>query len=138
MTTGASRGTYRRMDDRLWDDVWERTLGHVERHHIARSVWSRAEPSDTFVAILGFELAHRWRARARNLAVVYGLWCLFWGAIAAVATGDPGGDVGLLPVVLTLVGVVAIGACCAVRARLRPVVDGRTGFAPPEPLPSER
>lgn len=138
MTTApAQRRPYQRIDDRLWYDVWERNLGHVERHNISRAVWRRAEPDEPIVSILGFELAHRWRDRARNLAIVYAMWCVFWGAIGASALGGPTPGTAALPVVLTAVGVLAILGCVAVRARMRPIVEGRTGFAPPRPLPSQ-
>ena len=138
MTTApAGRRPYRRMDDRLWFDVWERNIGHVERHNIARAVWRRAEPDDRWVSIIGFELAHRWRDRARNLAVVYAMWCLFWGALAFAGLGGSDPDVATVPLAMTLAGVFAIAGCIAMRVRMRPIVEGRTGFAPPPPLPTE-
>ena len=118
-----------RMDDTLWDEVWERNLGHVERHNVALSVWRRQAPEDPFAVLVGWELAHRWRARARNLAVLYGLWAVFWAlmAYAGRAEVEPPG-VGM-PLTVTAFGVIGVALCLAFRARMRPIIEGRTGFA---------
>lgn len=119
-----------RMDDRLWYELWERNLSKVERRNVAVDVWRRQRPDDHFVALVGWELAHRWRARARNLAVLYLLWSTFWAAVtwAIVQRPEPG-EFGL-SLFLTGAGVIGIALCFMVRRRMRPVVDGSTGFIP--------
>lgn len=121
---------YGRMDDSLWDEVWERSMGHIERHNVALSVFRHEPPEDPFAMRIGFELAHRWRARARNLGVVYGLWTIFW-AVMAYAGSDrvrpPGPGV---PIGLATVGVVAVILCLAFHYWMRPIIQGRTGFRP--------
>lgn len=126
-----------RMDDRLWLELWERNLGQVERRNVALAVWRRIPPGDPFAAIVGWELAHRWRTRARNLAVVYALWAVFWGALAWAGTRTDDGVVAM-PLVMATGGLVALALCVAVRRRMRPVILGRTGFAPAAPLGSVR
>lgn len=107
-------------DDRVWDRVWERMLGPVERHEIAVSLWRRRPTREVFEARIAVELARRWRRQIRNLMVLYGLWCLFWGSLsfsdwrADAAFSTP------LPPSLTTAGMLAIAACVAAHRRLRP------------------
>ena len=106
-------------DERLWEDAWERLLSHPERHRIAVQVWRGEAPADPFEQRVATELARRWRRSARNLALLYGLWALFWGLL----TWDDWRPDGILRSLLTiscaLVGVAAVGACFATRRRLR-------------------
>lgn len=105
-------------DDRLWYDVWERNLTTVERHAIAVAVWRRRAPGDRFEAIVARELARRWRRHTVYLCVLYGLWTLFWGALA-VHDLHVGARVGSpLPPWCAAVGVVAIVACVAARGHI--------------------
>ena len=112
-------------DDDLWEEVWERQLTHVQRHTIAMEVtWHRRLPDDLFFARVGAEMARRWRRRARNYAIVYGLWTLFWGAIAyqmfvVEHAQDP--HPTLVAPALALLGVAAIAVCVALRRRLVPI-----------------
>lgn len=106
-------------DDELWEQVWERTLNPIERHRIASHLWHRRVPDDPLELRVVAELRHRWRRRARNLAVLYGLWSLFWGLLAV---SDLRADLAfrsLLTPTCTLIGVLAVAACFAVRHRLR-------------------
>lgn len=105
-------------DDRIWDRVWERMLGPVERHGIAVAVWRRRIPTDLFDARVAGELARRWRRRALNLAVVYALWTLFWGAIALSDWRTDGDWESSLSPVLTWLGLLAVACCFGVRRRL--------------------
>lgn len=107
-------------DDRLWDRVWERMLSPVERHSIAVAVWRRRELRDPFESRIAGQLAVRWRRQARNLALVYALWTAFWGLIAVSDWRGDGDWESLLCPVLSALGVAAVAACYAVRARLRP------------------
>lgn len=107
-----------RFDDRLWRDVWERNLDPVERHSIAMTVWRRRHPAGTFEAAVAFELARRWRGHSRFLATIYSLWTLFWGAMTMHDLRLDGGFESLVTPSLTLVGILAVTACIAVRRRL--------------------
>lgn len=106
-------------DDRLWEQVWDRTLNPMERHRIARHLWHRRVPDDPLERTVVAELRHRWRRRARNLAILYGLWTLFWGLLALSDVRTDLAFRSLLTPGCTLVGVLAVGACFAVRHRLR-------------------
>ena len=117
-----------RMDDYLWREVWERNLDHVERHNVAMSVWRRRAPEDPFESLVGWELAHRWRQRARNLAVVYLVWTAFWGLMAYAGLGSSEPVALRLPLCLTVLGVAGIALCFAFRRRMRPIIQGRAGF----------
>lgn len=106
-------------DDALWEQVWERTLNPIERHRIVVHLWRRRVPDDLLELRLVAELRHRWRRRARNLAVLYSLWTLFWGLLAI---SDLRADLAFkspLTPTCTLVGVAAVAACIAVRHRFR-------------------
>ena len=106
-------------DDRLWDHVWDQTLSQPERHAIAVAVWRRRLPAGAFEARVGAELSRRWRRQARNLAVLYALWTLFWGALAVSDLRADGSIDPLLPALCALVGCAAVGACLFVRSRFR-------------------
>jgi hypothetical protein len=116
-------------DDRVWDRVWERMLDPVERHGIALAVWRRRLPDGMFEARIAVELARRWRRLARNLMILYGLWSLFWGAIALDDWRADAAFSSLLCPVCALVGTVAIAGCIVVRRRLLPFI--RTSEPPP-------
>lgn len=109
-----------RWDDELWDRTWERRLDPVDRHTIAWAVWRRQMPDDGYHARIGSELARRWRRGARNLIVLYTLWTLFWGGIAAFGW-PPGEPRHPLPGGAALVGSAAVLACVLIRRRLVPV-----------------
>ena len=128
-------GRRHRIDDVLWETLWERQLDALERHHIARSVWRRLPPDDPFASLVGFELAFRWRSRATQLTVLWGLWTLFWSLMVSAGARTPQGAADDLPVAigLVVVGVVVMAACQIARARLRAVVDGSAGFRPAQP-----
>lgn len=117
-------------DDRLWDRVWERMLSPVERHSIAVAVWLRRPLRDVFEARIAVQLAVRWRRQARNLALVYALWAGFWGLIAVSDWRSDGDWESLLCPILSTLGVAAVAACVAVRARLRPGSASPPGLGP--------
>ncbi|MEE8600640.1 hypothetical protein [Euzebya tangerina] len=106
----------KRFDYSLWEHVWEQNLTHVERHTIAMAVWRLQPPASTFEFLVAHELAHRWRRHAVFLVGLYGMWTLFWGAIAS----GPAPDGTSSPVAMwcAVVGVVAIAACLVVRAHI--------------------
>ena len=109
-----------RWDDELWDAVWERDLGVVERHDIAMATWRRRPAADPFERQVARELARRWRRRARALALLYALWTTFW---AAIAYRDWRLDEMLesnLPPGAALVGVLAVAGCGLAHRHLRP------------------
>lgn len=124
-----------RIDDVLWDTVWERQLNVVDRRNIALSVWRLQPPGDPFESLVGFELAFRWRARATGLTVLWGLWTVFWLAMVSATSGGPDGDPAAVPVAVSLVvlGVLVMAGCQLARARLKAVIDGSAGFRPGEP-----
>lgn len=123
-----------RIDDVLWEALWERQLDILERHHIARSVWRRQPPDDPFASLVGFELAFRWRSRAAGLIALWGVWTLFWTTMAVAGARGPqeAPDLGVA-VGLAVFGALVMVACQAARVRLRPVIDGTAGFRPAEP-----
>jgi hypothetical protein len=106
--------------DELWEEVWERTLDQVERHHIARDVWFRRLPDDLFHRRIAPELARRWRRAARNQAVLCALWVLFWGTIARGAHPDAAAAAGLSTAMVLFGGLVLL-ACFGVRRRVAPL-----------------
>jgi hypothetical protein len=111
-------------DDRLWEEVWNQQLTHVQRHEISIDVlWRQRLPDDLFFARVATELARRWRRRARNYAVVYGFWTLFWGAIAwqMFVVEHPETRPTLVAPAMALCGIAAIGVCIAIRRRLDPI-----------------
>ena len=106
-------------DDELWDLLWERQLNAVERHSIAMDVLrGREVQGDPLEQEIGRELANRWRQRARNLALLYGFWTLFWGLLAVDRWRDPDPD-PLVSLVAAMIGLVAIGACFVFRWYMR-------------------
>lgn len=109
---------FARFDDELWRDVWERNLDAVERHAIAMTVWRRRHPVDAFETLVAFELARRWRRHSRFLVVVYGLWTVFWGMIAARDLRLDATFESLVTPICAGLGLVAIGVCIGVRRRL--------------------
>lgn len=106
-------------DEHLWRDVWERNLNAVERHSIAMTVWRRRRPSNHFEALVALELARRWRRHTVFLATVYGLWTLFWGALAWHDLRLHDTFETLLSPTCAAIGVAAIAACMAFNWRMR-------------------
>ena len=105
--------------DELWDRVWERNLGPVERHDIAVATWRRRPPDDHFERLVAGELARRWRARAIGLALLYALWTAFWAALAYRDWRlDAALQSGLAPGA-ALLGCLAVALCALVWLRLR-------------------
>ena len=106
--------------DELWEEVWERTLDQVERHHIARDVWRRRLPEDLLYRRVAPELARRWRRAARNQAILCALWVLFWGTIARGAHPDAAAAAGLA-ISMVVFGGIVLMACVEVRRRVAPL-----------------
>lgn len=98
-------------DDELWDLVWERTLSRYERNIVARDVWAGRTPADPMHQRLVVELARRWRSRARNLALAWGAWTLFWGWLGIGARAP-------FLLLLAAVGVVVVVGSLMARRRL--------------------
>lgn len=109
--------------------MWERTLSQVERHSIAMDVLRRRVPLQPLEARIAVELAQRWRRTARNLAVLYAVWSLFWGMLAWHDwTADAAFEALLTPTCAAL-GLVAVACCAAFRRYVRPVARRRTDSA---------
>ncbi len=121
-------------DDELWELVWERNLNPLERHRIAMAVCRRRPPPEPYEAVVGAELSRRWRRRALNLAFLYALWTLFWGALAVSDLRDDAALTSLLTPVNTLIGIVAIAACFLARHWIRDVAER---FSAPASQPLE-
>lgn len=109
-------------DDRTWDRVWERVLNPVERHDIAMAVLRRRLPVTAFERRIAVELARRWRRHALALALLYLLWTVFWGAVGWDTLRLYGGEPARVPLGCAVVGMAAIVACVAFRARLKPLL----------------
>lgn len=112
-------------DDELWAHVWERTLSQVERHSIAMDVLRRRVPRQPLEARIAVELARRWRRTARNLAVLYALWSMFWGTLAWHDWAADARFEALLTPTCTALGLVAVAVCAAFRRYVRPVASRR-------------
>lgn len=108
-------------DLHLFERVWERKLGHVERHYLAMDVWHRRLPEDRFHRRIAVLLARRWRRMARNYAIGYGLWAALWWVLMAPSSNPEVGPPSTLPMWLALAGLVAMVGALYVRWRVAPV-----------------
>lgn len=91
----------------------------MERHRIAGHLWHRRIPDEPLELRVVAELRHRWRRRARNLAFLYGAWTLFWGLLAVRDVRVDLAFRSALTPTCTLVGLMAVAACVAIRHRFR-------------------
>lgn len=98
-------------DDRMWQDLWDRTLGQVERHRMVMMLWRREEPDDALARRVLPELARRWRGQALVYAVVWGLFAAFWLMVGVTDLGIPRETRTLVPWVCAAAGSVVVAAC---------------------------
>lgn len=107
-------------DDEQWEEVWERGLGQVERHALAVDLLrGRTGGHDLFRQRIIAELARRWRRQARNLMVLWGLWCLFWGRMLVEDVRLHHEVTSASVLSMLVVGAVVLGGCMALRDRVR-------------------
>jgi hypothetical protein len=109
-----------RLDDDLWQVVWEQTLSNIERHRIARSTIRREEPDDALERRLVPELARRWRRTAGSHVFGHVCLLLFWALVAYGGRGGPRGEVPFL-VGMSLFSGTVIGIAALFRGYLAPV-----------------
>lgn len=95
----------------MWQDLWDRTLGHVERHRMVVLLWRRGEPDDALARRVLPELARRWRGQALVHALAWGLFVAFWLMVGVADLGIPRETRTLVPWACAGVGSVVVGAC---------------------------
>ena len=109
-----------RYSDEMWEELWERTLGQVERHRIAMATLRREFPDDPLGRRIVPELAYRWRGTARLHLWLHALHALFWGRISfdipATAVTE-----WRLANTMTLISVVVVLGCISFRRYLEPL-----------------
>ena len=105
-------------DNRLWEQVWDHNLSQVERYNAAMAVVRHRPPGTPFEDMVARELANRWGRRALVLASVYGVWTLFWGALAVLPWPDDL-ERSAVPPGCALFGLLAIACCLVARFRFR-------------------
>lgn len=67
-----------RWDDRMWEELRERTLGHAERHRLAMATLGREFPGEAFGRRIVPELTRRWRGTAKVHLWLHLILGLFW------------------------------------------------------------
>jgi hypothetical protein len=109
-----------RLDDDLWQVVWDQTLSNIERHRIARSTIRREEPVDALERRLVPELARRWRRTAGSHVFGHVLLLLFWALVFHGGRNGPRGEIPFL-VGMSLFSGTVIAIAVALRRYLVPV-----------------
>ena len=71
-----------RYSDEMWEELWERTLGQLERHRIAMATLRREFPDDPLGRRIVPELARRWRGTAKLHLWLHLIHALFWARIS--------------------------------------------------------
>jgi hypothetical protein len=122
-------------DDRAWEQVWDQTLSHVERHAIAMAVVRRRLPRTPLEGRVALELARRWSRQAVTLGIVYAVWSLFWGAIAWDSIQRYGAGAGRVAIGCCAVGLAAITCCVLFRQRMRSFRAAHRGAPAKMPIP---
>lgn len=111
--------------DRMWEQVWERTVGQVERHRLAMALLRREQPQDRLALRLLPELARRWRRTALSYAVGWGLFATFWLVIGYAAESGPEGAVVVTPWWMGMLGIAVATVALTIRWWVRDMVDPR-------------
>lgn len=109
-----------RYDDRMWEELWERTLGQLERHRIAMATLRREFPPDPLGRRIVPELAHRWRGTAKVHLWVHATLAIFWGRISFDIPPTAGTPWALANTMSLLSITIALG-CVAFRRYLFPL-----------------
>jgi hypothetical protein len=116
--------------DRMWEDLWERTLGQSDRHRFAMAVLRREVPRDALARRVVPELARRWRTRCNVYIAVWGLFVGFWTMVLLaefrlleenLAAGEADAAVSGLPPWMIASGLVVVGATVLARRWFAPV-----------------
>ncbi len=109
-----------RFNDREWEELWERTLGQIDRHRLAMSLLRREVPDDVLGRRVVPELARRWRWTALLHIVGHTLHAMFWWMISLDLSplSSPSWQ---LANAMTLMSLSVIVFCVAFRRYLRPV-----------------
>ena len=111
-----------RFDDRDWEELWERTLGHIERHRLAMALLRREVPEDVLGRRVVPELARRWRLTAMLHIIGHTLHGTFW-LLISLALSPLDGTSWQLANGMTLMSLSVIAFCIAFRRYLRPVAS---------------
>lgn len=109
-----------RYDDRMWEELWERTLGQLERHRIAMATLRREFPPDPLGRRIVPELAYRWRGTAKVHLWIHTIHAVFWGRISfdiPATAGTP----WVLANTMALISLVIVLSCIAFRRYLFPL-----------------
>lgn len=109
--------------DRTWDQVWERTLGRVDRHRLAMALLRREQPDDRLALRVLPELARRWRRTALVYVFGWGLFTTFWLVIGYAAESGPDGVPVVTPWWMGMLGLTVISIALAIRFWVRDMVD---------------
>lgn len=105
--------------DRTWEQVWERTIGQVERRRLAMALLRREQPPDRLALRLLPELARRWRRTCLTLALGWGAFVVFWATIGWAAESGPDGVPVVTPWWMSLLGTGVVVICLALRRWIR-------------------
>ncbi|MFP4310805.1 MAG: hypothetical protein ACLFS9_02335 [Nitriliruptoraceae bacterium] len=109
-----------RWDDRMWEELWERTLGQPERHRLAMATLRREFPDDPLGRRVVPELARRWRSTARLHLWLHTVLGLFWLRVSfdiPTVSGTP----WRLANALALTSLAIALGCSALRRYLHPL-----------------
>jgi hypothetical protein len=109
-----------RYSDEMWEELWERTLGQLERHRIAMATLRREFPADPLGRRIVPELARRWRGTARLHLWLHAVHAVFWIRISfdiPTTAGTP----WRLANTMALVSLLIVFGCAGFRRYLLPL-----------------
>jgi len=109
-----------RWDDRMWEELWERTLGQPERHRLAMATLRREFPGDPLGRRVVPELARRWRGTTKVHLWLHAILGLFWLRVSfdiPTVSGTP----WYLANTLSLVSLTIAVGCWLFRRYLHPL-----------------
>jgi hypothetical protein len=105
--------------ERMWDDVWERTLGPVDRHRLAQALLRREQPQDRLALRVLPELARRWRRACTLYALGWGAFATFWVVIGVAAESGPEGAAVVTPWWMGMLGLAVVAVALVLRFWIR-------------------
>ena len=109
-----------RYDDHTWEELWERTLGQLERHRIAMALLRREFPDDPLGRRILPELARRWRMTARVHLWLHAVHAVFWARIS-FDIPPTAGTPWRLANTMSLSSLAVVLGCIAFRRYLHPI-----------------